>query len=168
MKEDGTLAKLSKKESAKLNREMVKLNKNLEGIRAMDKLPRAIFVIDAKKEDIAVKEARKLGIPVVALVDTNSDPDLIDYVIPGNDDAIRSIKLVTGIIADTIQEGKEAFVAGELKAREEAAAALGEEEEEIKVVDEKIEELVAGDIKLKEDEELPKDVPIKRKKKPAK
>jgi small subunit ribosomal protein S2 len=164
MKEDGTLAKLSKKEAAKLNREMVKLNKNLEGIRDMDKLPRAMFVIDAKKEDIAVKEARKVGIPVIALVDTNSDPDLVDYVIPGNDDAIRSIKLVTGLIADTIQDGKEAFVAGELKAKEEAAALVEEEGEEVKVVDEKIEELVEGDLKLKEDEELPKDVPIKRKK----
>jgi small subunit ribosomal protein S2 len=169
MKEDGTLAKLSKKEAAKLNREMAKLNKNLEGIRDMDKLPRAMYVIDAKKEDIAVKEARKVGIPVIALVDTNSDPDLVDYVIPGNDDAIRSIKLVTSLIADTIQDGKEAFVAGELKAKEEAAAALGEEEgEEVKVVDEKIEELVEGDLKLKEDEELPKDVPIKRKKKAGK
>jgi small subunit ribosomal protein S2 len=171
MKEDGTLAKLSKKEAAKLNREMAKLNKNLEGIRAMDRLPRAVFVVDSKKEDIAVKEARRLGIPVVALVDTNSDPDMIDYIIPGNDDAIRSIKLVTSVIADAVQDGKEAFVAGELKAKEEAAAALGEEEGEeegLKVVDEKIEELVAGDIKLKEDEEMPKDVPIKRKKKPAK
>jgi small subunit ribosomal protein S2 len=165
MKEDGTLAKLSKKESAKLNREMVKLNKNLEGIRHMDKLPKAIFVVDAKKEDIAVKEAKKLGIPIVALVDTNSDPDPIEYVIPGNDDAIRSIKLVTSIISDTIREGKESFVAGELKAKEDAAAAVAEEEgEEIKVVDEKIEELVEGDLKLKEDEALPKDVPIKRKK----
>jgi small subunit ribosomal protein S2 len=166
MKEDGTLAKLSKKEAAKLSREMVKLNKNLEGIRHMDKLPKAIFVVDAKKEDIAVKEAKKLGIPIIALVDTNSDPDPIDYVIPGNDDAIRSIKLVTSIISDTIREGKEAFVAGELKAKEDAEAAVAEEEgEEIKVVDEKIEELVEGDLKLKEDEALPKDVPIKRKKK---
>jgi len=163
MKEDGTLAKLSKKEAAKLNREMIKLNKNLEGIRNMDKLPKAIFVVDAKKEDIAVKEAKKLGIPIIALVDTNSDPDPIEYVIPGNDDAIRSIKLVTTIIADTLLEGKEAFVAGEIKAKEDAAAE--DEDEGLKVVDEKIEELVAGDLKLKEDEDRPKDVPIKKKKK---
>ncbi len=163
MKEDGTLAKLSKKEAAKLNREMVKLNKNLEGIRNMDKLPKAIFVVDAKKEDIAVKEAKKLGIPIIALVDTNSDPDPIEYVIPGNDDAIRSIKLVTTIIADTLLEGKEAFVAGEIKAKEDAAAE--EEDEGLIVVDEKIEELVEGDLKLKEDEDRPKDVPIKKKKK---
>lgn len=164
MKEDGTMAKLSKKEAAALTREMVKLNKNLEGIRGMDKLPRAVFVIDSKKEDIAVKEARKLGIPVVGLVDTNSDPDLIDYIIPGNDDAIRSIRLVTNVVSEAVQDGKEAHALGIIKAKEEAAAAAAEEEgEEVKVVDEKIEELVEGDLKLKEDESLPKDVPIKKK-----
>ena len=166
MKEDGTMAKLAKKEVSKLNKELFKLNKNLEGIRSMDKLPKAMFVVDAKKEDIAVKEARTLGIPVVALVDTNSDPDKIGYVIPGNDDAIRAIKLVTGLIADSVLEGKEAFKAGVVKAREEAAAAAAEAEgEEVTVVDEKIEELVEGDLKLKEDEEKPKDVPIKKRKK---
>lgn len=168
LKEDGTLAKLSKKEASKLNKEMFKLNKNLEGVRSMDKLPKAIFLVDAKKEDIAVKEARVLKIPVVALVDTNSNPDIINYPIPGNDDAIRSIKLVTSIIADAILEGKEAFRVGEARARAaEEAEEAGEAEdvEEIKVIDTKIEELVEGDIKLKEDEQLPKDVPIKRKKK---
>lgn len=162
-KEDGTLAKLSKKEASKLNKEMYKLNKNLEGVRAMEKLPKAIFVVDSKKEEIAVKEANILKIPVVGLVDTNSNPDIVTYLIPGNDDAIRSIKLVTGIIADTIIQGKEAFKASEAKARaEEEETEAGEE---IKVIDTKIEELVEGDIKLKEDEALPKDVPIKRKKK---
>ena len=166
MKEDGTMAKLAKKEVSKLNKELFKLNKNLEGIRSMDKLPKAMFVVDAKKEDIAVKEAKTLGIPVVALVDTNSDPDKIAHVIPGNDDAIRAIKLVTGLIADSVLEGKEAFKAGVVKAREEAAAAAAEAEgEEVTVVDEKIEELVEGDLKLKEDEEKPKDVPIKKRKK---
>ncbi len=169
IKEDGTMAKLSKKEASKLNKEMYKLNKNLEGVRSMDKLPKAMFVVDAKKEDIAVKEANILGIPVVALVDTNSNPDVIRYVIPGNDDAIRSIKLVTGIVADSIANGKKAFAAGEAKAREEAEEEAAEESgEEIKVIDEKVEELVAGDIKLKEDESLPKDVPIKRKAKSEK
>jgi len=164
LKEDGTMAKLSKKESSKLNKEAVKLNKNLEGVRAMDKLPKAMFVVDAKKEEIAVKEAKLLGIPVVALVDTNSNPDPIDYIIPGNDDAIRSIKLVVSIIADSILEGRQAFVASEDRAREEAEEEAGEGEG-IKVLDTKIEELVEGDIKLKEDEALPKDVPIKRRKK---
>ena len=169
MKEDGTMAKLSKKEVSALNKELVKLNKNLEGIRNMDKLPKAIFMVDAKKEDIAVKEAVTLKIPIVALVDTNSDPDNIKYVIPGNDDAIRSIKLVTGIMADAVLAGKEAFKAGVKKAIEDAAAEAAEEEAEgedvVKVVDEKVEEIVEGDIKLKEDEELPKNIPIKKKKK---
>jgi small subunit ribosomal protein S2 len=168
IKEDGTMAKLSKKEASKLNKEMYKLNKNLEGVRAMDKLPKAMFVIDAKKEDIAVKEANILGIPVVALVDTNSNPDVIKYVIPGNDDAIRSIKIVTGIISECIAKGKKAFAAGEAQAKKDAEAEAAAKddssgEEVIKVIDEKVEELVAGDIKLKEDEALPKDVPIKRK-----
>jgi small subunit ribosomal protein S2 len=167
MKEDGTMAKLSKKEVSALNKELVKLNKNLEGIRNMDKLPKAIFIVDAKKEDIAVKEATTLKIPIVALVDTNSDPDKVAYVIPGNDDAIRSIKLVTGIVADAILAGKEAFKAGVRKAIADAAAEAEEEvgDEDVKIVDEKVEEIVEGDIKLKEDEELPKNIPIKKKKK---
>lgn len=164
LKEDGTFDKLAKKETSKLNKEIYKLNKNLEGIRSMDKLPKAMFVIDSKKEEIAVKEAKILGIPVVALVDTNSNPDLVNYVIPGNDDAIRSIKLLTTLMAETVMEGKQAFAAGEVKDKEEAEEDI-EEVEEIKVIDPKIEELVAGDIKLKEDETLPKDIPIKKKKK---
>lgn len=166
MKEDGTFSKLKKKETSRLNKEMMKLNKNLEGLRSMDRLPKAVFVIDSKKEDIAVKEAKKLNIPTVALVDTNCDPDLVTYVIPGNDDAIRSIKLMTGIIADSILEGKDEFAAGEARLKKETEEAEAEAAgEEIKVLDPKIEELVEGDIKLKEDEEAPKDVPIKRKKK---
>ncbi|MBN1526608.1 MAG: 30S ribosomal protein S2 [Candidatus Omnitrophica bacterium] len=163
MKTDGTLDKLSKKEASQLNKEKVKLNKNLEGIRTMHKLPKAVFVIDSKKEDIAVKEARKLGITVVALVDTNSDPDLIDYIIPGNDDAIRSIKLITSTIADTILAGKDAFAASE-RARVQEEAEEEAEAAGVKVIDAEVEELVEGDIKLKEDE-APKDIPIKRKKK---
>ncbi|MDD5136406.1 MAG: 30S ribosomal protein S2, partial [Candidatus Omnitrophica bacterium] len=146
IKEDGTMAKLSKKEASKLNKEMFKLNKNLEGVRSMEKLPKAMFVIDAKKEDIAVKEANILKIPVVALVDTNSNPDVIQYVIPGNDDAIRSIRIVAGLMSEAIIEGKKAFAAGEAKAKKEAEEEEAEEAgEEIKVIDEKAEELVAGD-----------------------
>jgi small subunit ribosomal protein S2 len=96
---------MSKKERAALDREREKLQKNLIGIREMDGLPDAIFVIDPKKEYIAVKEAKKLGIPVVAIVDTNCDPEDIDYVIPGNDDAIRAIRLFTQKIADAVLEG---------------------------------------------------------------
>src|SRR5438132_12195531 len=96
---------LSKKERAALDREREKLQKNLIGIREMDSLPDSLFVIDPKKEYIAVKEAKKLGIPIVAIVDTNCDPDDIDYVIPGNDDAIRTIRLVTARLADAVIEG---------------------------------------------------------------
>jgi small subunit ribosomal protein S2 len=96
---------LSKKERAALDREREKLQKNLIGIREMDSLPDALFVIDPKKEYIAVKEAKKLGIPVIAIVDTNCDPEDIDHVIPGNDDAIRAIRLFTQKIADSVLEG---------------------------------------------------------------
>jgi small subunit ribosomal protein S2 len=100
-----TEKEMSKKERAALDREREKLQKNLIGIREMDGLPDALFVIDPKKEYIAVKEAKKLGIPVVAIVDTNCDPEDIDYVIPGNDDAIRAIRLFTQKIADAVLEG---------------------------------------------------------------
>jgi len=161
MKEDGRFDKISKKEVSQLNKEAFKLNKNLEGIRAMGKTPRAMFVIDSKKEDIAVKEARKIGIPIVALVDTNCDPDIISYPIPGNDDAIRSIKLMTSIIADGVLKGRQAFAAGKAKQEEEQRQeAAGDEG--MKVIDEEVEELVEGDLKLKEGESLPKDEPIKK------
>ena len=114
MKADGTYERLPKKEVASLEREREKLEKNLGGIKEMSRLPAAIFVIDTKKEDIAVHEANRLGIPVVAVVDTNCDPEGIDYVIPGNDDAIRSIRLFTGKIAEACIEGKarhQAYVA---------------------------------------------------------
>ncbi|MFH1459340.1 MAG: 30S ribosomal protein S2 [Candidatus Omnitrophota bacterium] len=110
MRDDGTFDKLKKKEIAVFNKEMSKLLKNLGGIRTMNKLPSAIFIVDVKKEETAVKEARRLNIPVVALVDTNSDPDIIDYVIPGNDDAIKSIRLVAATIADAILEGKSKYL----------------------------------------------------------
>ncbi len=105
MAEDGTFDRLPKKEVAGLTREQEKLEKNLGGVKQLNRLPGAIFVIDPKKEMIAVHEANRLGIPVLGLVDTNCDPDGIDYVIPGNDDAIRSIKLFTGKIADACIEG---------------------------------------------------------------
>ncbi len=105
MREDGTFEALTKKEVSELEKEIMKLEKNLGGVTEMSRLPGAMFVIDAKKEDIAVLEANRLGIPVVAIVDTDSDPDKIQYPIPGNDDAIRSIKLLTGIITDSIIEG---------------------------------------------------------------
>ena len=106
MAQDGTYERLPKKEIAQLEREREKLEKNLGGIKEMSRLPAALFVIDTKKEHIAVHEANRLGIPVVAVVDTNCDPEGIDYVIPGNDDAIRSIRLFTGKVAEACIEGK--------------------------------------------------------------
>ena len=107
MRQDGTFEALTKKEVAEFEKEITKLEKNLAGVAELNRLPGAMFVIDAKKEDIAVKEANRLGIPVVAIVDTDSDPDLIQYPIPGNDDAIRSIKLLTSIITDSLIEGSQ-------------------------------------------------------------
>ncbi len=109
MQKDGTFNAITKKEKAILTKEMDKLRKNLQGIVSMKKMPGALFIVDAKKEDIAVKEARKLNIPIVAIIDTNADPDLIDYPIPANDDAMRSIRLLTGLITDSIVEGKKQF-----------------------------------------------------------
>ncbi|MEW6740556.1 MAG: 30S ribosomal protein S2 [Nitrospirota bacterium] len=106
MKEDGTYNVLTKKEVAQLEKERIKLEKNLAGIKDMTNLPGAIFIIDPKKEKITVAEARRLSIPVVAVVDTNCDPDDADYVIPGNDDAIRAIKLLASKMADAVLEGK--------------------------------------------------------------
>jgi ribosomal protein S2 len=107
MAEDGTFDLLPKKEVAALQKEMNDLEKNLGGIKNMKSLPSCMFVVDPKKEKNAVDEARKLGIPVVAIVDTNCDPDEIDYVIPGNDDAIRAIKLLSSVMAEAVIEGKQ-------------------------------------------------------------
>jgi small subunit ribosomal protein S2 len=109
MKEDGTMAVLPKREAAILEKERVKLDKNLSGIKDMKDLPGIIFIIDPKKERIGIAEARKLSIPIVAVVDTNCDPDEVDYVIPGNDDAIRAIKLITSKMATAVIEGRGAL-----------------------------------------------------------
>ena len=106
METEGYFDRLPKKEMLKRQEERANLNRFLEGIRNMQDMPAAMFVVDLNKEDIAVKEAKKLGIPIVAIVDTNCDPDMVDYVIPGNDDAIRAIRLVTTKIADTILEAR--------------------------------------------------------------
>lgn len=106
MFEDGSINRYNKKEISRMSRELEKLREDLGGIKDLDGLPSVAFVIDPKREEIAVKECRKLGIPIVAVVDTNCDPDLIDYVIPGNDDAIRAIKLFVAAMADACIEGK--------------------------------------------------------------
>jgi len=107
MEEDGTFDLLTKKEVMKLKGEMEKLEKYLGGIKEMKKLPGALFVVDPKKERIAIAEAKKLNIPVVAIVDTNCDPEEVDYAIPGNDDAIRAVKLIASVISNAVLEGKQ-------------------------------------------------------------
>jgi small subunit ribosomal protein S2 len=141
-KQEAETEKMSKKELARLNQELEKLQKNLVGIEGMEELPSAIFVVDSKREEIAIREANKLGIPVVALVDTNCDPEKIDYPIPGNDDAIRSIKLIASLIAESILEGRDKFIkearVKEAKVEKQKAASAksakgvtGEDEEEL-------------------------------------
>ena len=116
MQEDGTFDMLPKKEVMKLLGEMAKLEKYLGGVKEMKKLPGALFVIDPRKEHIAIAEARKLHIPIVAIVDTNCDPDEVDYVIPGNDDAIRAIRLISATMANAVQEGRQGIDAAEAPA----------------------------------------------------
>jgi small subunit ribosomal protein S2 len=120
MEEDGTFDVLPKKEVLGLRHEMEKLNKNLGGIKEMKKLPAALFVVDPRKEHIAVLEARKLHIPIVATVDTNCDPDEIDYVIPANDDAIRAVRLLSSKMADAVLEGRQGQQTAETEAAPEA------------------------------------------------
>lgn len=135
MEEDGTFQRLPKKEVIKLKREAEKLEKFLGGIKEMDKLPNVLFVIDPKNEKIAVNEAKILGIPVIGVVDTNCDPDEVDIAIPGNDDAIRAVKLLTGTIANAIVEAKQ----GEQVEAEETETVV-EEVVEIEEVSEEVAE----------------------------
>jgi len=130
MSRDGRYDLLTKKEVQRLERERKHLEQNLAGIKEMPGLPDALFVVDSHNEEIAVKEARKLGIPVVAIVDTNCDPDLVDSVIPGNDDALRAIRLFTSRIADAILEGKQAAEETRLEAEKVAAEKQAEELEQ--------------------------------------
>ncbi|NIA08641.1 MAG: 30S ribosomal protein S2 [Nitrospiraceae bacterium] len=134
MFEDGSIDRFPKKEALRMDRLRQKLDRNLGGIKDMDSLPGAVFVVDAKQEQIAVKEANKLGIPVVAIVDTNCDPDGIDYIIPGNDDAIRAIRLISSLMANACLEGKERLIeaqqaATDKKVEEEAVEVSAREKE---------------------------------------
>jgi small subunit ribosomal protein S2 len=126
MKLDGSINRYTKKEVLKMEREIEKLEKNIGGIKDMDDLPGAVFIVDPKREHIAVKETKKLGIPVIAITDTNCDPDDIDYIIPGNDDAIRSIKLLCSKIADAVVAGH-ALAEERLRAESEAQKEAGQE-----------------------------------------
>jgi small subunit ribosomal protein S2 len=164
MREDGTFDKLAKKEVSKLTKEISKLKRNFEGVRKMDRLPKAVFVIDTKKEEIAVREANKLSIPVVGLADTNSNPDVIDYVIPGNDDAIKSIKLITSIAADAIAEGRDEFL--QLLEQEEVKIeqALSKEPGAVAIEDEKVEKFIkTEDMKMEEQARQEEKKPISKK-----
>jgi small subunit ribosomal protein S2 len=125
METDGRFDALPKKEVIQLKREREALEKNLSGIKDMPRLPDVIFIIDSKKEEIAVKEANRLGIPIVAIVDTNCDPDGIDYVIPGNDDALRAVRLFTSKIADSVIEGRQMGIGKEEPTEAAMAAASG-------------------------------------------
>ena len=127
MEEDGTFDLLPKKEVIKLNLEIEKLEKFLGGIKDMTQMPGALFIVDPRKEKIAVAEAKKLGIPIVAIVDTNCDPDDVDYVIPGNDDAIRAVKLISGAMANAIIEGKEGQMGAAAAEPEDAPEEIVEE-----------------------------------------
>jgi small subunit ribosomal protein S2 len=120
---------LTKKEMLGLRREKEKLEQSLGGIKGMRKLPDAIFIVDPKQEEIAVKEARKLGIPVIAIIDTNCDPDMVDYKVPGNDDAIRAIRLFCSAIADAVIQGKTQYEQSLVKAKEDAKGGETPDEE---------------------------------------
>ena len=139
MRDGGFFQNLTKKEAIKLNRKIEKLERNLKGIKDMEELPDILWVVDPRKEYIAVREARKMGIPIVAIVDTNCNPEDIDYVIPGNDDAIRAVKLLTSKIADAVIEGQHLYmekVGLEMAAQEEAKEEAGIPEETPEKVEE--------------------------------
>ena len=157
MVKDGSISRYTKKEALKMEKELVKLEKNLGGIKDMDELPGAVYIVDPKKEHIAVRETRKLGIPLVAIADSNCDPDDIDYIIPGNDDAIRAIRLITSKIADACIEGHnlaeerlraeaELAEAQEAKPEEEGVSEEGEQKgPEVVFVSKKDEEALGED-----------------------
>lgn len=151
MESDGTFEKLPKKEVATLKREYLKIVRGLGGVRDMMAMPSILFVIDSKKEIIAIKEAKRLEIPIVGVVDTNCDPEEVDYPIPANDDAIKSIKLLTSLMADAALSGRQILKPGEVSAEEIALPAEIEEAEALGKEDE-METLLAAKIKLEEEE----------------
>ena len=159
METDGTFEALPKKEVIQIRKEYDKLNQNLRGIREMKRMPQAMVIVDPRKEEIAIKEARILGIPVFGIVDTNCDPDMVDYVIPGNDDAVRSVKLLIGALTNAIAEvnGNEIidYISDEDKNKNDKKAAKKEavKEEIVEKVKEKKEEVQAAKEEIKEEVE---------------
>lgn len=165
MQTDGTFEAITKKEKSLLTKDMEKLRKNLSGVVDMPSLPAAVFVVDAKKEEIAIKEAHKLGIPVIALIDTNTDPDMVDYPIPGNDDAIRAIRLVASLVADGVLEAYQQYAVASSKPVDEVQQGVsvdGLEKVLEKVIEEETEVLEKKVLKSKDDE---KNLDAKRKRK---
>ena len=161
MKTDGTYEAISKKERATIDKKIMNLLKNLSGVRKMDRLPGALFVIDSKREAIAVHEANKLSIPVVALVDTDCNPDKINYVIPGNDDAMKSAGFITSLISKSVLEGRKQFLASKKDIEKEKASS----KTTVTTTEEEVEKLIEGDIKMgKAAEEKTADQPIRKKK----
>ena len=155
MEQEGIFEMLPKKEVIQIKKEYDKLNKNLRGIREMKKMPQALVIVDPRKEEIAIKEARILGIPVFGIVDTNCDPDMVDYVIPGNDDAVRAVKLLIGVLTNAIAEvnGNEVidFVSEEDKAKAEKKAQKKEAKEENQEVKEEKQEVKEEKQEVKEE-----------------
>jgi len=170
MEEDGTFDALPKKEVIGLKKEYEKLNKNLRGIREMKKMPQALVIVDPRKEEIAIKEAHILGIPVFGVVDTNCDPDMVDYVIPGNDDAVRSVKLLIGALTNAIAEvnGNEVidYITEDEKAVKEATA-KEDVVEEVKEEKKPAKKEAKKEVK-EETPEVKEEVKVKEEKKPAK
>jgi small subunit ribosomal protein S2 len=166
MQEDGTFGNLTKKEVIRLTKELNKLKKNLSGILQMEELPKAIYVVDSKNDETAVKEAIKLGIPVIGLIDTNCNPDMITFPIPGNDDAIKSIKLITSLMADSVLEGRKQFLSYLAKegvgyeAAKEKEPAAKEQVEEV-VIDQQVIEVYTQGI---EEEGTPSEKTTKKRK----
>jgi small subunit ribosomal protein S2 len=175
METDGTFEALPKKEVIGLKKEYEKLNKNLRGIREMKRMPQAMVIVDPRKEEIAIKEARILGIPVFGVVDTNCDPDMVDYVIPGNDDAVRSVKLLIGALTNAIAEvnGNEVidYVTEDEKAVKEQVAEVKEEKKATKKAEKKEEvkevtpEVKEEKVEVKEEKKAAKKVEKKETKK---
>ncbi len=155
MEKEGGLQFVTKKEASLLLKEREKLIKNLRGVRKMKRLPAALFVIDSKKEEIAIREARKLGIPIAAVLDTNGDPDLVDYPLPGNDDAIRAIKLFVDSVSGVIKEGRDAYKQGIANEEARKAAEDAEIAREVARVKAETEEGKAEDAAAATEEVLP-------------
>ena len=177
MEEDGTFEMLPKKEVIGIKKEYAKLDRNLRGIRAMNRLPQALIIVDPRKEENAIREAHILGIPVFGIVDTNCDPDLVDYVIPGNDDAVRAVKLLIGVLTNAIAEvnGNEVvdYINDDDKAKvkddsKEEKVVNKEELKEEKKTTKKATKKETKKEEVKEDKKEVKETPKKEEKKPAK